>query len=585
MRGRTWALAGGAAVVAGAAGFLAGVEVGRRSAAPAGFEVGGGAGPAGGRAPVRGPDLSRAGPLPEARVAHGLPPPTAPESRAVEPPAPPPPEAPRGVVLVQGAVRNEDGTPAVGARVAAFRTNSREHDRWLREGSLFEADDAWPRISGSATLLGTREADVQGRFAIEVPAWRPLWIAAGAAGSDRMPAWLRIEPFGDVHPPVTLTLAPRRVPLRIEGTVRSADGERLGGVRVGVWWSDPAILQMETRTDDRGAYRLESPKPVPWGARVVLSLSAPGFGRGEVQVRAGRDRSDRADAVMFPGITISGTVKLKDGGALPDNVSVAFGRVAPGEVRSRGQTSPDVPSVPVSPEGRFGLNLDSPGMLTMEAQAPGCRAVPLVVETGPLGSTLDVELTLERIAMASIAVFDADGRPPSCGGCGGSHFTAVLRAAGAPPDADGEEVQVEENLVKLPLDFDGERVLEVRPSDDQGDLWPARLLVAAGRMPAEIRLRRGVPLLDAAIRPAEDSPTYGLWLDGTWRTAAERGELLLQALPGSPTRVRVFRPETGTACEVELTLRLPGWRPWKRGPVTLGPGEALRDKEIVFTRD
>ena len=35
---------------------------------------------------------------------------------------------------------------------------------------------------------------------------------------------------------------------------------------------------------------------------------------------------------------------------------------------------------------------------------------------------------------------------------------------------------------------------------------------------------------------------------------------------------------------VELTLRLPGYRPFLRGPVTVGRGQSLPDKKVDFLR-
>ncbi len=333
-------------------------------------------------------------------------------------------------------------------------------------------------------------------------------------------------------------------------------------------------------TDDRGDFSLALRQPVPRGRQLSLEFSRTGYGRTTALLLGPLARDVHMDQVLFPCAVVKGSVIMKGGGALPDDVTVAYG------LRRQGGDPPEaeLQSIVAAGGGRFEIEFTETGIVRLGARAAGCRADSQDVEVGPFGSTREVDLLLEAIPVARVAVLDAEGRPPACPGCGGAHFNSWLRRSGTGEPAM-LSFDVEENIVKIPLDLAGEWILEVEPSDSHSDLWPARLVVSAKRIPGEIRLRRAVPVLDATVAHTGDAGGHGLDLEGRYRSGAESGDLRFHAEAGATAHIRVLRPETTGPCEVELTLLLPGWRPWRRGPVTLQTGERLPDTEIRFTRD
>jgi protocatechuate 3,4-dioxygenase beta subunit len=188
----------------------------------------------------------------------------------------------------------------------------------------------------------------------------------------------------------------------VTGVVAEADGNGpVAGVRVFVdeWlvlprdWEEDATRN-ETTTDAAGRFRLEGIGRRP----VTLAARAPGFARaGRQAVRAG----DRVELFLFPGSTLSGTVRDEAGRPVKGAVVRAEGG---------GLWSAAPPAERTDAQGAFVMSGVEPGDYVVVARE-GARAPAIAAVVVEPEGDASVPLTLSDGGFATGRIVDEAGRP------------------------------------------------------------------------------------------------------------------------------------------------------------------------------
>jgi protocatechuate 3,4-dioxygenase beta subunit len=188
----------------------------------------------------------------------------------------------------------------------------------------------------------------------------------------------------------------------VTGVVAEADGNRpVAGARVSVdqWlvlprdWEEDATRN-ETTTDARGRFRLEGIGRKP----VTIAARAPGFARAERHpVRAG----DRVEIFLFPGATLSGTVRDEAGKSMKGAVVRAEGG---------GLWSAAPPAERTDAQGAFVMSGVEPGDYVVVARE-GARAPAIATVVVEPEVDAGVQVTLSEGGFATGRIVDDSGRP------------------------------------------------------------------------------------------------------------------------------------------------------------------------------
>jgi protocatechuate 3,4-dioxygenase beta subunit len=456
-------------------------------------------------------------------------------TQAAAPAAAPPPAsttarkprpAPTPSRVLEGTVRTPEGQPVANALVLAQ-----------------------PTSIGSFEQPLTARTDAAGAFRLTLASSRVHRMRVEAAG------WAAAS-VKDVRPgtPVAVTLQKGAA---IEGLVRDGtSGAPVPGAVVearetafsvrAMWEPDVGVVR--TTTDDRGRFRVDGL------SRGLHSVSARlrGFGQGG---RSDVPVGGRVDIYLFPGATVTGTVRDAEGRP----VSRAAIRLESEAMRGFGAGSGGGGTVASEADGRFEMTGLSPGTYRAVARHADFSPAWLPGITVERGEETDVEVTLTRGVKVSgrlmagedkpvagrVGVQETDDRPvpmgledrlrSEAGADGrflltlpaGSHALAVVAAGYTPKRVEVEAV--------------GEAV-------DLGDVLLEPGLVIRGR----VRDRAGLPVADAQVFGRQARMMGGGWAGRADATTEADGSFVLGGLVAGNYALNVIaRGFAGQSRQVE----------------------------------
>jgi large repetitive protein len=403
----------------------------------------------------------------QAPVAKPTPPPAPSSAKPAQKPTPPPPP------VLEGVVRGPGRTPVEKALVSAVPVVPAIGMRYFER-----LKPVWTHT------------DAAGRFRLELRAHERQTVRVEAKG-------LAAVTRKDVVPGAALAFD-LRTGGAIEGTVRDGDsGEPAAGLRVTASQQRttpaadvPDAGRVVTRTDANGRFKLQGLADAPH------LVSASGRGRSAHLRRPVRPGS-RADLVVFPSGSVSGTVLGVDGKPVP---GATVGRSADGFES-------------VDDRGAFELNGLRPGRYDIVARAPGFAPAVAAEVAIDERSEARVDLVLRPGAHVVGRLVDANERPVTgrvdVGELDGRPTPPLLKGPlAATAGADGRFAidAVPIGTHALGVDAPGfarERVdVAVGAGVGQVDVGDVRLdagIAIRGR----VRSKAGEPLADASVRTIE----------------------------------------------------------------------------------